>query len=338
MEPVFEFNALLHTVLVYPNKVVLRPGTIKKIGGVKEKEIFFVDIHEVFLKEASLLANGFMHFSFRGEAGQTPPSLFSAGNDENTFMFRHGRNSEVIQIKKYIDDQRNKPQSTLGGEGCANAVNSKSARAPTPCDSEDFDQYRRLTAERDWSGIFRFNNLTNEVVGVGKELKVLHQYLQENEVAFALLAGVMSQTTTSNATDIGFNTWLGVLTDRRILMLDHAMLSDSVDTQSIRHDRIQAISSSQGWMFGKVSIDIGNRSIIIDNCDKEHVKAFSRIANDWLEHISGPSSEADETPRKKTTPDRDPIEEIKRLAQLKDNGIISEEEFATAKASLLSKM
>ena len=338
MEPVLEFNALLQTVLVYPNKVVLRPGALQKLSGVQEKEIFFEEIQDVFLREASLLANGFVHFSILGEADQSPPSLLSAGNDENTFMFRHGKNSEAIQIKKYIDDQRKDPQSDLGREGCAESDSSRSAKPPTPCDREDFCQYRRLSSERDWKGIFRFNNLTNEVAGVGKELKVLHQYLQENEVVFALLAGVMSQTTTSNATDIGFNTWLCVLTDRRILMLDHAMLSDSVDTQSIRHDRIQAISSSQGWIFGKVSIDIGNRSIIIDNCDKEHVKAFSRIANDWLEHISGPISEANEAPREKTKSDRDPIEEIKRLAQLKDNGIISEEEFTKAKASLLSKM
>lgn len=338
MQPIFELNALFHTVIVYPHMIVLRPGMVKKMGGDQEKEILFANVSDVFLREATILANGYMHFSIRGEPDQEPPSLLRAGNDANTFMFRHGKNSEAIQIKKYVEDQMKNPQSLLGMGGSRASEQPKSARPPSPCDSEDFDRYRKMTAEQDWTGIFRFNSLRKDLVGVGKELRVLHQYLQDNEVVFALLAGVMSQTTTSNVTDTGFNTWLGVLTDKRILMLDHAMLSESVDTQSIRHDRIQAISSSQGWMFGKVTIDIGNRSIMIENCDKEHVKAFSSIANDWLEYIGGRVVGESTRPRDYPVSDRDPIEEIRRLAELKDAGILSEEEFGRAKAALLSKM
>lgn len=338
MKPVFEFNALFNTVLVYRNRVVLRPSMLQKIGGIREKEIFFDEISEVSFQEASMLVRGLMFFAIRGEKNQKPPSILMASNAENTFVFRHGNNSEAIQIKKYIDSQRKNPPSLLRSAKDMGAHKVVNVKPPTPCNSGDFYQYRKLTAEGDWNAIFEFNNLTSEVVGVGKELRVLRKYLQDDEVVFALTAGVISQTTTSNVTDFGLNTWLGVLTDRRILLLDHAMLSDSVDTQSIRHDRIQAVSSSQGWMFGKISIDIGNRSIVIDNCDKNHVKTFSRIANDWLEHLAGRVETDSIKPRKDAMPDRDPINEIKRLSELKDSGILSEEEFARAKASLLSKM
>lgn len=339
MQTVFEFKAIFHTVLVYPNMIVLRPGKFKQLGGPKEdKKIRFADISDVFLKEAGILMNGFMHFSIRGEADQSAPSLMQAGNDENTFCFGYGKNAEAIQIRKYILDQMANPKTDVDTEETMSERQPKSARFSTPCDSADFDQYRKLTAERDWSGIFRFNSLTKDVVGVGKELNVLYQHLQDNEVVFALVAGLMSQTTTSNPVDGGFNTWLGVLTDRRVLLLDHAMLSDSVDTQSIRYDRIQAVSSSQGWVFGKVVIDIGNRSVTIDNCDKEHVKAFSRIANDWLEHLAVADEAKSTNLQGNPVSDRDPIEEIKRLAELKASGILSEEEFASAKKSLLSKM
>ena len=91
-------------------------------------------------------------------------------------------------------------------------------------------------------------------------------------------------------------------------------------------------------MLGKVTIDIGNRSIMIDNCDKEHVKTFSRIANDWLEHLAAKAEAEDTKLLNSPAADRDPIEEIKRLAVLRDSGILSEAEFAGAKASLLSKM
>ena len=335
MQPIFEFKALFNTVFVFPHKVVLKPGIL---GAAKEKEILFDDMSDVFLKEANTLVRGLMHFAIRGEMNQKPPSMFWAPSDENTFVFRHGNNSEAIQIKKYIDSQRQGNHSSLATSDRRAADNSKHLKPSSPCDLDDFNQYTKLSAEDDWSGIFKFNSLTTDVGGVSKELRVLRKYLQDSEVVFALTAGVVSQTTTSNATDFGLNTWLGVLTDRRILMLDHALLSESVDTQSIRHDRIQAVNSSQGWMFGKVTIDIGNRSVIIDNCDKDHVKAFTRIANEWLEHLSRRGEDESKNPKNDASPDRDLFEEIKKLAELKDSGILSEEEFSKAKASLLAKM
>ena len=206
----------------------------------------------------------------------------------------------------------------------------------SPLELGDYERFRRLTGDRNWFGIMECNGLSKELTGVGKELRVLGQYIQEGEVVFALVAGLMSQTATSNPIEAGFNTWLGVLTDRRVLMLDHAMLTSSVDTQSIRHDRIQAVSASQGWVFGKVVIDIGNRSIEIDNCDKEHVKIFAKHANDWLEHLANKASNASKASA--VAQARDPIAEIKRLAELREAGILSDEEFAKAKEALLSRL
>jgi hypothetical protein len=92
----------------------------------------------------------------------------------------------------------------------------------------------------------------------------------------------MSQTQTSNAFDWGTNTWLVVLTNERFLFLDHAMLTRSVDTQSIRHDSVQAVSASQGWMLGKIQVDLGARTVIIDNCQKATVSVVASMANKWL--------------------------------------------------------
>ena len=60
------------------------------------------------------------------------------------------------------------------------------------------------------------------------------------------------------------------------------MLTKSVDTQSIRHESVQAVSASQGWMFGKIQVDLGARVIVIDNCDKEAVSTIASLANKWL--------------------------------------------------------
>jgi len=147
---------------------------------------------------------------------------------------------------------------------------------------ENFDKYAEFTKNNDWKSICKLNGIDLDSFGTKKELKVLPEYLEDGEVVFALTSGIMSQTETSNAFDWGTNTWLVALTNERFLLLDHAMLSSSVDTQSIRHNSVQAVSASQGIMFGKIQVDLGARVVVIDNCQKATVKVLANLANKWL--------------------------------------------------------
>lgn len=196
---------------------------------------------------------------------------------------------------------------------------------------DKFDDYLRLTKARDWAGIFKLNKNKIDSFGTKKELKVLGNYLEADEVVFALVSGIMSQTDTSNSFDFGSNTWVAALTNERILFLDHAMLSRSVDTQSVQHDRIQAVSASQGWVLGKIIIDIGNRSIVIDNCPKAHVAVFAELANKWLKEIKKAGKPAANSVDS-------PIVQLEKLANLKMSGILTDDEFAQAKAKILANM
>lgn len=156
-------------------------------------------------------------------------------------------------------------------------------------DFTNFEKYSELTRVRDWKGIFEINGLKIDSFGTKKELKVLPDYLEDDEVVFALASGIMSQTQTSNAFDWGANTWLVVLTNERFLFLDHAMLTKSVDTQSFHHDSVQAVSASQGLVLGKIQVDLGARVIVIDNCQKAHVKVIADLANKWLRVLKNKS-------------------------------------------------
>jgi hypothetical protein len=60
------------------------------------------------------------------------------------------------------------------------------------------------------------------------------------------------------------------------------MFSKSVDTQSIRHDAVQAVSSSQGLILGKIQVDLGSRVVAIDNCQKADVKIIADLSNKWI--------------------------------------------------------
>jgi len=196
---------------------------------------------------------------------------------------------------------------------------------------KNMEQYEALTQQRDWAGIFKLNGLKIDAFGTKKELKVLGEYLQKNEIVFALVSGVMSQSETSNDFDFGANTWVAALTSERVLCLDHAMLSSSVDTQSIRLNRIQAISASQGWILGKIIIDIGARLIVIDNCVKSDVKTFAELANQLIRE----KEEATISPSSASISIAD---EIGKLKGLHSSGVLTDSEFSEAKARLIAKL
>lgn len=198
---------------------------------------------------------------------------------------------------------------------------------------QNFEEYEEATHGRNWEAICKLNKVPYDSFGTLKEMGVLHEYLEEGEVVVAITSGLMGQGDTSNSIDLGWNTWLLALTNERFLLLDHALMSKSVDTQSIRLDRVQGVSASQGWMLGKVAIDIGNRMIVVDNCLKASVKIVAELANKLIkEQASGPRPA---TPS--STLHRTPVEELKDLAEMRAAGILTDEEFAKAKMSILAK-
>ncbi|MCD1598275.1 PH domain-containing protein [Rheinheimera aquimaris] len=198
---------------------------------------------------------------------------------------------------------------------------------------ENFEKYKEYTKAANWAEIGKLNDVNLDSFGTKKELKALPQYLEADEVVFALTSGIMSQTATSNSFDFGTNTWLVVLTSDRFLFLDAAMLSSSVDTQSIRHNHVQAVSASQGLVLGKIMVDLGSRTLIIDNCQKATVKVMANLANKWIKELSENRANAAGV---MATPSQTPLLDLlERLDKLFSLGAMSEKEFNEARSRLL---
>ena len=201
---------------------------------------------------------------------------------------------------------------------------------------ENYDKYAEYTKAKDWKSLCKLNNVELDSFGTIKELKALPEYLEPDEVVFALTSGIMEQTKTSNSFDFGTNTWLVVLTSDRFLFLDAAMLTSSVDTQSIRHDRVQAVSASQGWVLGKVMVDLGSRVLTIDNCQKATVKVIADLANKWLKELADKKNVP--APQAQQLSEESPLDKLEKLAKLHSMGALSDEEFNAAKQKVLSSL
>jgi len=194
---------------------------------------------------------------------------------------------------------------------------------------ENFDKYAEYTLASDWKSIFELNDVKMDSFGTKKELKVLPDFLEPNEVVFALTSGIMKQTKTSNDLDFGPNTWLVVLTSDRFLFLDSAMLTKSVDSQSIRHSQVQAVSASQGFVFGKIMVDLGSRLLTIDNCQKATVAVIADLANKWLNQLENSIKES-------AMPIITTFDKLETLSKLHAMEALTTEEFETAKLQLIS--
>ncbi len=206
---------------------------------------------------------------------------------------------------------------------------------------DNYDKYKRHTEQRDWPAICEMHGVTmrNTRFGTMKEMNRLPEQLQPGEVVFGFTAGVMSNTGDSNATDFGISTWLVVLTDRRFLFLDAALLSSSLDVHSILHRNVQAVRVAQGFVLGKINIDTGGRTTLIDNCEKNTVKVLGDLANDWLQVLEERSSASRAVEAfVPAGPVESGLDKLKKLGELKTLGLVSEDEFNAAKAKVLASL
>lgn len=200
----------------------------------------------------------------------------------------------------------------------------------------NLEKYAEYTKARNWEAICKLNNVGLDSFGTKKELNVLANYLEEDEIVFALTSGIMVQTETSNSFDFGANTWLVALTSERFLFLDCAMMTSSVDTQSIRHDKVHAVSASQGWVLGKIMVDLGSRVLVIDNCQKATVSVIADLANKWLKELQKQKSTT--VSNANAPAEESPLDKLEKLAKLLAMGALTDEEFKAAKAKILATM
>jgi hypothetical protein len=151
-----------------------------------------------------------------------------------------------------------------------------------------------------------------------KELNYLPEILSEGEEVLAFTSGLMDG-----------NTWLITLTNKRIIFLDKGMIYGLKQT-IIPLDRINSVSGKTGILFGEIFIEDGAKERHIKNVWKKTVKPFTNLVMETIEQYKNQKN----TNHSSSKQD-DPYEQLEKLANLKEKGIITEEEFNKAKQKIL---
>jgi hypothetical protein len=156
-----------------------------------------------------------------------------------------------------------------------------------------------------------------DTFGTKKEIKSLPEILRDGENIKALTSGFYDG-----------NTWLIVCTNYRLIFLDKGMIY-GLKQVDIPLDKVNSVQCETGLFFATVVVWDGASKIKIEQILKKHGKEFTNKVNDALHEYKNQSR----MPQVSTT---DVASQLMKLAELKEKGVLSEDEFQTQKKKLLA--
>jgi hypothetical protein len=149
--------------------------------------------------------------------------------------------------------------------------------------------------------------------GGGREIKRLETHLLDGETVEAMTTGAY-----------GKGTGLLVMTNQRLLFVQDGMMSKT--TEDFPYSQIASVSWKSGVALGTLTVFAGGTHAEIKNMNKNDGKAISDALRTRVgQPTSGVPAAA-----------IDLADQLGRLAALRDQGVLTEEEFAAQKAKLLS--
>lgn len=153
--------------------------------------------------------------------------------------------------------------------------------------------------------------------GSKRELKALPNELSENETVHHIVVGEYSG-----------GQGILVATDRRLLFIFQGIMKQIVE--DFAYDKISSIEYNGGLMLGGIKVYVSNQKAEIKNLQKPEAK---RIVDDVRGWMNQPAPATNNTPAPVSAHD-----ELLKLKQLHDAGIIDDATYEAKKAPLIAKL
>jgi hypothetical protein len=123
------------------------------------------------------------------------------------------------------------------------------------------------------------------------------------------------------------------VTDRRVVFVEEGMLRKTLE--DFPYDRISSVQTHTAMMKGKLTIFAsGNKAVI----EQVFPKRRAVEIGDYIRARIQKGEQATPAPATTVTPAADPSERLRKLAELRDAGIISSDDSETQKARILAEM
>lgn len=155
-----------------------------------------------------------------------------------------------------------------------------------------------------------------------KEMKDLPGLLHDNETVMGLLEAQFKDV--NNRASSGYG--LVIVTDQRVLCYRKSFIG-TVTSEELPLAKITGISYRKGLMLGSVIVTAAGNQSIYDGCNNKDAEKFANIVKELLAHANS-TTPASQQPSN--------LEQIEKLFEMHQKGMITDDEFAAAKSKLLS--
>lgn len=163
-------------------------------------------------------------------------------------------------------------------------------------------------------------------MGLRKELRTLPSHLAEGEDVLNMSNGMYDGVQ-----------GLIVLTDRRVIFISAGMTKSRFE--DFPYGRISSVQHSGGMMFGELVIFTSGNKAELKQMIKDRAKEIGDYIRDRIHAQT--DAQAPTTPEAAPTPGQsadDPFEKLRKLGELRDAGVITDEDFEAKKQQLLAEM
>lgn len=160
----------------------------------------------------------------------------------------------------------------------------------------------------------------NYIFWTKKEIRALPEILDRGENIKAVTSGFMNNST-----------WLIVCTERRLIFLNRGMFYGLRQIQ-VPLDRIQAIDHEFTIFFGSITVWDGASGFTVGMVLKSSILPFVKTTQEYMQRLRNGLTATMPVPPRIVV---DIAAQIEKLAELKERGHLTEEEFQTQKKRLL---
>lgn len=164
-------------------------------------------------------------------------------------------------------------------------------------------------------------------LGAGREMKRLTSHLWEGETVHLMAAG-----------RYGGGTGLVVLTDRRLLFVLDGMTRQAIEDFPL--DKVSSVQWSSGIALGTLTIFASGNKADIDQMNKKDGKQIADTVRARLAQPVPPAHQPAPVQQMPPQPASGPdvYEQLRKLGELRDLGVVTPEEFEHKKRELLSRI
>jgi len=125
-----------------------------------------------------------------------------------------------------------------------------------------------------------------------------------------------------------------VATDRRALFVSEGVVNHSFE--DFPYDRITTVTSSRGLMMGKIVVHTAGATRVVEQVNKGEAEAVAAVIRERVEATTRERSAPSPGPPATGQP-KSLATELRELAELRDQGILTDDEFSAQKARLLAR-